>query len=869
MKLVVSHAAPDFDTLASLALARLLHPGAIAAAQGGFTPQLEAFVNLYRDQLQLYTPDEIELSDVRELIVVDTSDPERIRPFDELLGKVPVTLYDHHPRGEGSIAAAHGLHRDVGATATLLTLLLRSRQLPLTPELATLALLGVHDDTGNLSYPSTRPEDHEAAALLLRQGASLELVGQYLHERGGEAQRRLLTQMLDQGETVTVGGRRVALSTLASEAYVPGLAPLCTQLLSLYSADAAFIIARMEDKTLLVGRSLGLVDVGRALEDAFGGGGHPGAGFARSDLPPDLARETLLSALSPHARSPLSARDLMSAPVRTIKDTASLEAAQALLVQHGHNGLPVLDEQGELVGILSRRTLDRAMRHGLQSAPVKAFMTPKVVTASPETPLHDLERLIEQHAIGRIPIVQKADPPLEAEGDAAKLEVEDGTSKLEVEEDTSKLEVEDDTPKLVGIVTRTDLLRAHHPPRPADRQADEVLSRLPSAALQALEAARAHLRQGRLYLVGGAVRDALLGVELQDLDLSVEGSSAESLASLLQRSLGGELSCHFEFGTCTLRLPNGLVLDLAATREEVYAHPGALPTVSPGTLHQDLARRDFTVNALALSLEPRHLIDPCGGLADLGAKRLRTLHPLSFIEDPTRILRGARLAGRLGFHFDEGARAQIAPALADSVLGRVSAGRLRSELELTLAESQVTPALKVLDEVGALGRMFGFRLDEVLLNALDAARRAGEVPAESYLLALLLSLTPAERERVITRFRWPRRYLEILSRLGAIRLANEVEAAQLARLGEAERRLLAASSPQLQAQLSALEQSRSEPRIRGQDVLDLGLLPGPAVGEVLAEVARARRDARATTFQEELELAERLVRLQLERQESK
>lgn len=834
MKLVVSHAAPDFDALASLALARVLHPGAVIALQGGLTPQLEAALNLYRDHLQPLSPDELELSEVSELIVVDTGEPERIAPFDRLLGQVPVTLYDHHPRSERAIAAAHGLRRELGATATLLSLLIASRNLPLSPELASLALLGIHDDTGSFSYPSTRAEDHQAAAFLLQQGASLDLVGQYLSERYDETQRRFLREMLGSSEEVMVQGWRVVVAQLESSDYVPGLAPLCSQLLELYSAEAAFIIARMDDKTLLVGRAAGLFDVGRTLSQAFGGGGHPGAGFARSELPPNSARAKLLAALEPQPRSTLTARELMSSPVKTVRESDSTETAQALLSTYGHNGLPVVDAGGRLVGIVTRRNLDKAMRHQVTGAPVKAFMSPRVVTATPETPLHDLEALLEQHAIGRVPIVNAAAPN-----------------------------------DLVGIVTRSDVLRAHHPPKREASGPERLLEQLPTAALHALDAASEHLQQGRLYLVGGTVRDALLGVGLQDLDLSLEGWTAPALAQRLQRQFGGELSCHFDFGTCTLRLPSGLLLDLATAREESYQHPGALPTVRPGNLRSDLARRDFSVNALALRLEPgpEELIDPYGGLADLKEKRLRTLHPLSFVHDPTRILRGARLAGRLGFHFEEATHAQIPAALEDGVLAQVSASRLRSELELTLAELQVRPALEVLDETGALAAMFGLRLNEALLGALDAARREGEVPAESYLLALLLELSEAEREAVIRRFHWPRRYLEVLGRLEVIRRSGTLEAAQLPRLGRAERSLLRALDPKLKLQLEALEQRQGEPQIRGQDVIDLGLPSGPAVGEVLSQVAEARRDRVVTSYQEELELARNLVRDKLERQE--
>src|SRR5690606_36707619 len=149
----------------------------------------------------------------------------------------------------------------------------------------------------------------------------------------------------------------------------------------------------------------------------------------------------------------------------------------------------------------------------------------------------------------------------------------------------------------------------------------------------------------------------------------IEGDSAKRVATRQQQRRGGTLSCHINFGTCTLDLDDGPTVDLATTREEDYAHPGALPDVTPRLLAQDQARRDFTINALALRLqpEPQQLIDPFGGRDDLERKLLRVLHPLSFVEDSTRLLRGARLAGRLAVDFEADTARKARAALDEGV----------------------------------------------------------------------------------------------------------------------------------------------------------------------------------------------------------
>ena len=418
--------------------------------------------------------------------------------------------------------------------------------------------------------------------------------------------------------------------------------------------------------------------------------------------------------------------------------------------------------------------------------------------------------------------------------------------------------------------------------------AEDLLERLPApardllaAAQDTLEDTRENTSAGRLYLVGGAPRDLLLGTTdaaFADLDLSLEGGDAGELAGALERRLGGKLTRYPAFGSATLELPDAFVLDLVSTRAERYERPGALPEVRPGTLHDDLERRDFSVNALALPLAPpvtgsltglrtglrtgplergsRTLLDPFGGLNDLAARHLRILHPASFRDDPTRILRGARLAARLGFAFEPGTRRALEETLADPPKGLES--RLRAELERTLQEERPARALELLDETGALGALFGLALEPGVARALEAQA----APPESYLLALLLA-SPAARQRAVARFGWPRRTLAQLSRLEAVRAAGTLPPEQVARLGGAERALLRALSPTLAAQLAALDAGR----IRAQDVIDLGLPPGHALGEVLAAVAVARRDRQLATLEQELELARRLVRERLERQE--
>ena len=214
-------------------------------------------------------------------------------------------------------------------------------------------------------------------------------------------------------------------------------------------------------------------------------------------------------------------------------------------------------------------------------------------------------------------------------------------------------------------------------------------------------------RGERVHLVGGAVRDLLLRRPVRDLDLVLEGDASQFAAALASRLAAKAVVVHARFGTATLELPDGVRLDVAATRRESYAYPGALPTVSLGaSLEEDLARRDFTIHAIALELSSRRrsLRDPFGGRADLARRRLRFLHPASPTDDPTRAFRAVRYANRLGFSLAPEARREVAAALAIGAFDAVSGDRLRRELELLLAEPRRAQAVNRILRSGARWR---------------------------------------------------------------------------------------------------------------------------------------------------------------------
>jgi tRNA nucleotidyltransferase (CCA-adding enzyme) len=404
--------------------------------------------------------------------------------------------------------------------------------------------------------------------------------------------------------------------------------------------------------------------------------------------------------------------------------------------------------------------------------------------------------------------------------------------------------------------------------------ANDLLERLaagtPPAALGALGACReaCRARGVPLYLVGGAVRDLLLGRPGYDLDLAVEGDAA-TVALEAATALGGRAVSHPRFGTARVS-GQGYRLDLAGARRERYPHPGALPVVEPATLTEDLARRDFTVNAIALRLEPApvEVIDPFRGVADTRSSLVRVLHDRSFQDDATRMLRAVRYSARLEFKVATQTAALIRRDL--SYLGTVSGPRLRRDLSLLFEEPSAPEATRLARQLGILEAVH-----PALRAADDAMARWAEALAGPKLapldeLGFCVIANPADDGTAASVTKW-------------LHLTGRVERAlhDVVRLKSQSPKLAAMSTtPSLATELldrfapaavwarAVLDGGETgetglaylsswrhvKPELTGDDLLALGLAPGPELGRTLNRLRAARLDGRVTSRPQEVEL---------------
>ncbi|WP_038046011.1 CBS domain-containing protein [Thermus caliditerrae] len=822
MRVVVAHENLDFDALGSMVLAGKLYPGSVLALVGGLEGPLKELAPLLEDRLDLVPAAEVPLERVSEVILVDNARPERIGPFKALVGRVPFQVYDHHPRAPGDVPAVGGRVLAVGATVSLLVPLVRERGLTLTPLEATLAYAGLWEDTGGFSFPSTTPWDLEAAHFLAEKGAEIPRVRAWVRPHLGEEARAVLKALLKTARVVEQEGFRLLLARAQEEGYIPALAPLAHTLLDLHEADGVLLVLRLGREVLLIARSKERLDVGRWLAQV-GGGGHPRAAFARVRGVRRAVRR-LLDTLGVFLEPEPTLREAMTSPVETLSP-GTVRVALRVLEERGYGAMPVVvpSEGGgvRLLGLARRRDLKKAERLGLADHPVEGFLA-RAVVLPPETPLSQVDPHLKEGG-GRVLVGERV-------GEGFRL---------------------------LGIFTRTDLYRRK--PTGEKPLGERILEALPEGARRVVLALKEAFPQG-VYLVGGSVRDAFLGRSGPDVDLVLEpGVRAGEVARFLVERFGGSYGLHYAFGTARVRLAFGLAVDLAESREEVYPYPGALPQVRPAPIAKDLERRDYTVNAMALSLGSLELLDPYGGLRDLEARLLRPLHPLAFVEDPSRIVRGARLAARIGFRFAEEAVKALPPALLPEVLQSASRSRLRDELLLTLGEDTFFQALALLQELGALEPLYGLNLPAQTEPFLRALARLRPPPEEAHperflmearlLLLLLFQRDPLGASLTLG---LPKRLQEALALLVRAWQGEEVEREALGK--EPLRSVFLALFPEKEAWLS---QKRRV--LMGRDLLQLGLKPGPQVGEVLRRVAEARTRGEVKTFEEELALARKLV----------
>ncbi|MCT7960325.1 CBS domain-containing protein [Laspinema sp. D1] len=921
MDIILCHTTADFDTLGAAVGVTRLSPGSRIVLAGGCHPGVRQFLALHRDEYPLIERRSVNPDRIRSVTVVDTQQRDRLGKTAEWLDlPVPISVWDHHPHVQSDIPATETHIEALGATTTAIVEQLRLGLNPhpnepiLNVAEATVMALGIHVDTGSLTFDHTTPRDAIALAWLMEQGASLSVIAEYIEPGLSPRLQDLLTTALDTLQTETIQGHPVSTVLLETPEYIAGLSSVAAQIMEITDTEALLLGNRYpikgsdEHRLVVIGRSRISGTNLQTLFTPWGGGGHPRASSVSLRLTnPIVTFQEILEDFKKQIPHQPVARELMSSPVRTIRPETTIHEAQRILLRYGHSGLSVVNEAGTLVGVICRRDLDIALHHGLGHAPVKGYMSSTVKTIAPDTPLPEIEDLMVTFDIGRLPVLFEG--------------------------------------SLQGIVTRTDVLRQLHqdsgigsksnlttgsPPYcPLPREVASLLSSRLAPQLVTLLNRAAQLAEERgwhLYLVGGAVRDILwaiyhqegsagfklVGKEesgkepegdrppllLTDIDLVVDGFDSRAddaagveLAEHLQKLYPtARLDIHGQFQTAALlwhKDPDldSLWVDIATARTEFYPYPAANPEVEASSIRQDLYRRDFTLNALAVRLtgpsRRGEILDFFGGWLDLQAGQIRVLHANSFIEDPTRIYRAVRFAVRLGFEIEAQTQGYIRLAMESGVYlrspeltRRVPAleTRLKNELKYILQAPYWQRALQLLDSFDALRCIHpSLKLDRDLWQQLRSVDRwirqiqgtvnGAESPLKTLpeswqirLELLIAHLEPQWRGEVAQNLQMSTESIERLEQLGTVAIAV-MPVRETSRPSEVVRLL----SPYDRTLLMAIavmspkavrrriwqyvhHWMNVKPLLNGNDLKALGYKPGPQFKTILDSLLAATLD---------------------------
>jgi tRNA nucleotidyltransferase (CCA-adding enzyme) len=880
MRVITTHLNADFDGMASMVAAHKLYPDAILAFSGSQEKNLRDFISqtlLHRYDFQKIK--NIKLDEVDTLIIVDTRSSERLGSFATCLENdtTKVHIYDHHPESPGDLQGEIEVIRNVGATSTIFTQLIRERNIEITPDEATIMCLGIYEDTGSLTHLTTTPEDLEAAAWLVRKGAKLDIVSQFITYELTTMQVELLHDLMKSATQYTIQSIPIVVVTHSLPTYVDDFALIVRRFMAMENLDTLFALLSMAGRVYLIARSrIADINVGAIARD-MGGGGHSTAASATvKDMTLIEAHEKLIQILHRHVQPQPIAKELMSTPAITIPADITLASAQFLLNRYSINSVPVeAPSQNRkpdcprlnIVGIITRHVIEKSVHHDLGDLQVSEYMSTDIDFLSLNATLSDIQELIIEHRQRLIPIIQ------------------DG--------------------KLEGVITRTDLLNhlvndpSHLPKNLLHETEYPSLERkrnLNSLIIDCLSKQIIQLLHqiGEVadelgfsaFAVGGFVRDLLLKKRNLDLDVVVEGDGL-IFAKHLAEKLGGRYRTHERFSTAMVLMPDGFKIDIATARLEYYEYPAALPTVELSSIKLDLYRRDFTINAMAVQLNPNQfgtLIDFFNCQNDLKQKDIKVLHNLSFVEDPSRIFRAIRFEKRMDFQMAPHTARLIRNAVKMKLFGKATDTRFFSEIRQIFAEENPIPAIQRMAEFNLFQFLWPdlkphLKIDRRFLHILQQAQRAIDwhkllylkeqcSPWIVYLLAIMGRSQPEVLDNFCKRFLVPLKTTETLLRqkVHADKTANLLARRSTLRNSEIywllqeldiEGLLYIMSIARRSTVKKAVSNYVTELRqtktiLGGRDLMAMGYPPGPDFKTILNDLLDARLDGTVASKDDEI-----------------
>lgn len=816
MQVVLLQEGADLDALSSAYGLTLLNSRLKIVLPNSLSSSVIRAIDEFKDSFKgkIIKKNQLDWSKVKRLYLTDSHNIPKY-----FTGEI--IIYDHHEIPQISESGNIKLYiHNTGAATTIVVEALKKRKRKLSVEDATILALGIYEDTGSFKFSSTTKRDIKSLEYLLNFGINFNKLRKVLEQGFDQEDIYILDNLLKNISSVKISDKTIGI-TYFSDRYSKDISGLLKYLKDFESFHAFFAVIGQKNKVSIIGRSKDKSINVSSILSLFDGGGHWYAASAKVkgfsvrevyDILKFIISERKLKVID------FLEKDI---PVLNIEDKIS----RCRELPHFPIYI-VVDDKQKYYGVITDRTVRDLLKHGFYSEKVYNY-TQDVITVSSDMYIFQLLKILKTTDQEIFPVV--------------------------------------DGGKLSGIITRNLILKKlfseqakiYLEIKPKRRNIIHLIERsFPDYLLSELHFIGKISKDFgfRTFLVGGVVRDIVMRRENLDIDLLVEGD-----AILLLREYAKEKGYSYffypEFLTGYVKTDSGLKIDFATARREIYDYPGAYPRVEKATVEEDLVRRDFTINTMIAEITEGNfglLFDYFGGLRDIKEKRIRILHPVSFIEDPIRILRAVRFAGRFDFKLQKDTEILLKNAVRNSLLSYASPGRIKLELELTFNEEKVLQILKLMEKYSILYSIFDIeKLTPEIISKLQKIKDMTVIfreifsfePSKTFLYILtLLSVKPIEEAYILLKnyhFDREARYIEIVHRYVSLLKDKENLNTYIDLLKENKDILSATvilSDDDISAKIIDMYKKYKNPLITGRDLISLGLKPSSTFKNILEEI---------------------------------
>jgi tRNA nucleotidyltransferase (CCA-adding enzyme) len=854
----------DLDAFSSSFGLSLLDKNAKILLPNGLSKTTLMTIKNFEDLLEdkLIKIKDLEGKKIKKVYLTDSSDIEEI--FEKIGNYLDedysIEVIDHHLNKElkQDERVKYRIEK-VGSATTIVVEEIEKKNIDITPDEATILALGIYEDTGSFKYDLTTPRDLKATAFLLEKGANLEFIREILEKGITEEQLEVISQLTKNIQYLNINNKKIIISTALTQKYIPDISSKIGLIRPFQDADAFFLLISVKGKISIIARSRDKeIDVGEILSH-LGGGGHKSAASGKiKGLPLNEVKEYLESIITNYLQNDKKKiKDIVYTDIKIFSPDTKLKEVKEFLKENIAEVILVGDKNRRFKGIIPIKVIEKALEWERENITLRDLVIEDIITFSPEMSILEAERYLIKTSQDYFPVIKNG--------------------------------------KILGIVSRGYLLKTIHGQLFSSSDMDIFISRerIKPRIIDFTSKLESHFSNDileelklfgkvakeigyRAFLVGGIVRDIVMkNKKSLDIDILVEGDALKLLEKL-KKDYGYSTQFHNQFFSGSLTLKSkGIKIDFATARKEEYEHPGAYPKVKKATLKEDLYRRDFTINTLAVEITSDNygkLIDFFNGLKDINDKVIRILQPLSFVEDPIRILRAVRFAGRFNFKLGKPTERLLKMAINEEVLKIAPRARIKQELEYIFQEKNVLEIINLMNKYKILHQlipnfvMSRKRLEilsrlKTLINTYEILFKGEADKVGLYLLALLYHLPYEIAYKILEKYQLLEKkdlFEGFYNIKDEFKKIPKKDSEIYKKIKNLDKNIIIFLAAYIDRDLTKRimdifnKEKNFKSILSGRDLIKLGLKPSPQMGKILNDVLYKHLDNEIKTKEEAL-----------------